>query len=913
MAYVKKNNLPGGDKRVTNDPMEATYIGIHMWAQAVEQAKTHQRRRRPPGDRLPALQGAVGLRHRDGREEPPPAQAGLHRRGQGRRPVPGRVEDRRRRSAPRPGARSSPTAQKKVGRLDATPWACGNCTAPKFGAALARPPPHWQPTPRPSDRSMPPTAGTARRVDRGAVVDDGRPLRFRWLRGMPTCSALPRAVRRACLEGNRPPRRRRRCSSIRRAARSQRCAHRRSGRRSTREQLEPVTINNRFAAKTLERRAGARCSSTSAGDGPPRAPTRVAAGAAPAPRGVAAAAEGAGAREGRRASRRRWRWPWRALDLAEPRAGAAPRGGRRAAAGAAAPRAAADRRSGWTAEQRARRVRAAAARRDPAAWTWRRQRGRDRRQPASPACSLASVLLFAALGLAVTFGLMGVINMAHGEMLMLGAYATYAVQDAFRRLAPLRLLPAVAAIPVAFLAAALVGRAARARRDPPPLRPAAGDAARHLGHQPAADPDGAPRSSARRTSRSRTRLAVGRARADARPGAALEPHRVVGFVGRWSLARRRGSAAADAARAAGARGHPEPAAWPRASASAPRASTRSPSASARGSRAWAACALSQLGNVGPELGQGYIIDSFMVVVLGGVGQLAGTVAAALGPRHRQQAARAGGGRGAGKDRRARLHHPLHPAAPAGPVRAEGPGGGREHATVTLAPRSRLAPDALARAPVAVVLGVTACWCSIPVLHLACRQRRRCTSPTTWSRCSASSSASRSRARDGSGVGLRRHPQPGPRPLLRARRLRDGHVPDALDRRRGRLPERAARLHGVPRLEAAALVLARLPQLRLRAGDARGAGARRCWRFVFGWFAFRSRIRGVYFSIVTQALTYAAMLLFFQNADRLRRQQRPHRLQAHPGLPAADAGDARDALRALGDAAAGGLPRSAASS
>ena len=37
---MKKNNLPGGDKRVTNDPMEATYIGIHMWAQAVEQART---------------------------------------------------------------------------------------------------------------------------------------------------------------------------------------------------------------------------------------------------------------------------------------------------------------------------------------------------------------------------------------------------------------------------------------------------------------------------------------------------------------------------------------------------------------------------------------------------------------------------------------------------------------------------------------------------------------------------------------------------------------------------------------------------------------------------------------------------------------------------------------------------------
>src|SRR5207342_717059 len=42
------------------------------------------------------------------------------------------------------------------------------------------------------------------------------------------------------------------------------------------------------------------------------------------------------------------------------------------------------------------------------------------------------------------------------------------------------------------------------------------------------------------------------------------------------------------------------------------------------------CALSQIGNVGPDLGQSYIIDSFMVVVLGGVGQLAGTVIAAFG-------------------------------------------------------------------------------------------------------------------------------------------------------------------------------------------------------------------------------------------------------------------------------------------
>src|SRR5690606_23108468 len=44
----------------------------------------------------------------------------------------------------------------------------------------------------------------------------------------------------------------------------------------------------------------------------------------------------------------------------------------------------------------------------------------------------------------------------------------------------------------------------------------------------------------------------------------------------------------------------------------------------------AGCALSQIGNVGPDLGQAYIVDSFMVVVLGGVGQLAGTIYAALG-------------------------------------------------------------------------------------------------------------------------------------------------------------------------------------------------------------------------------------------------------------------------------------------
>ena len=84
-----------------------------------------------------------------------------------------------------------------------------------------------------------------------------------------------------------------------------------------------------------------------------------------------------------------------------------------------------------------------------------------------------------------------------------------------------------------------------------------------------------------------------------------------------------------------------------------------------------------------------------------------------------------------------------------------------------------------------------------------------------------------------------------------------------DRPRRRVPVGPARLHGLPRLEGAAP----------GTGTGRSTSA---WALalvvlapgllalVFGFFAFRSRIRGVYFSIITQALTYAAMLLFFRN-------------------------------------------------
>ncbi len=72
--------------------------------------------------------------------------------------------------------------------------------------------------------------------------------------------------------------------------------------------------------------------------------------------------------------------------------------------------------------------------------------------------SLGSVLLLAAIGLAITFGVMGVINMAHGEMVMIGAYVTFVVQDAIRNGNPALFDYSLAiAIPLAFLVAGLVG------------------------------------------------------------------------------------------------------------------------------------------------------------------------------------------------------------------------------------------------------------------------------------------------------------------------------------------------------------------------------------------------------------------------------------------------------------------------
>jgi urea transport system permease protein len=73
--------------------------------------------------------------------------------------------------------------------------------------------------------------------------------------------------------------------------------------------------------------------------------------------------------------------------------------------------------------------------------------------------SLGSVLLLAAIGLAITFGVMGVINMAHGEMIMLGAYTTFVVQEIFRAFLPPSWIDSylIVSVPAAFLVTCAVG------------------------------------------------------------------------------------------------------------------------------------------------------------------------------------------------------------------------------------------------------------------------------------------------------------------------------------------------------------------------------------------------------------------------------------------------------------------------
>ncbi|BEG75721.1 urea ABC transporter permease subunit UrtB [Achromobacter xylosoxidans] len=243
--------------------------------------------------------------------------------------------------------------------------------------------------------------------------------------------------------------------------------------------------------------------------------------------------------------------------------------------------------------------------------------------------SLGSVLLLAALGLAITFGLMGVINMAHGELLMIGAYVTYLVQTAFRAWLPGWLdWYVAAALPLAFVITALVGMALERTV----IRWLYG---RPLETLLATWGISLMLMQGVRTLFGAQNVEVGNPSwmsggFTVLGGLVLTYNRlvIIGFALFvvflvWALLN-----------------HTRLGLFVRAITQNRRMADCVGVPTGRvdmlafglgsGIAGLAGVALSQLGNVGPDLGRGYIVDSFMVVVLGGVGQLAGTVIAALG-------------------------------------------------------------------------------------------------------------------------------------------------------------------------------------------------------------------------------------------------------------------------------------------
>ncbi len=243
--------------------------------------------------------------------------------------------------------------------------------------------------------------------------------------------------------------------------------------------------------------------------------------------------------------------------------------------------------------------------------------------------SLGSILLLVALGLAITYGLMGVINMAHGELMMVGAYATYMVQVLFQTAFPGAFdWYLVAALPVAFATSALLGAALER------------GIIRFL--------YGRPLETLLATwGISLMLMQLVRSLFGAQNVSVENPSWMSGGVvllGNLQLPWNRiviiGFAAAVLLGMAWLIGRTRLGLFvrgvtqnrPIASCMGVNTARIDTLAFALGSgiAGLAGCALSQIGNVGPDLGQGYIVDAFMVVVLGGVGQLAGTVYAALG-------------------------------------------------------------------------------------------------------------------------------------------------------------------------------------------------------------------------------------------------------------------------------------------
>jgi urea transport system permease protein len=243
--------------------------------------------------------------------------------------------------------------------------------------------------------------------------------------------------------------------------------------------------------------------------------------------------------------------------------------------------------------------------------------------------SLGSVLLLVALGLAITYGLMGVINMAHGELLMVGAYATFCVQQGFRAWAPAAFDYYLwLALPASFLAAALVGAAMERTvirwlygRPLETLLATWGislvlmQAVRSLfgAQNVAVENPGW--------------LSGGWALL---PNLTLPYNRLAILVFAGLVLGGMGLLLAKTRLGLMVRGVTQN----RRMAACVGVNTAKVDTLAfalgSGIAGLAGCALSQIGNVGPDLGQSYIVDAFMVVVLGGVGQLAGTVYAGLG-------------------------------------------------------------------------------------------------------------------------------------------------------------------------------------------------------------------------------------------------------------------------------------------
>jgi urea transport system permease protein len=243
--------------------------------------------------------------------------------------------------------------------------------------------------------------------------------------------------------------------------------------------------------------------------------------------------------------------------------------------------------------------------------------------------SLGSILLLGALGLAITYGVMGVINMAHGELLMIGAYATYAVQALFQRHLPRAGdWYVVAALPVAFAAAALVGAAMERT------------VIRHLYRRPLETLLATWGVSLVLIQAART--AFGAQNVDvANPSwmsGALHPMRDVALP--WNRIVIIGFALAVLAAVRVVLGRTRLGLFVRAvTQNRPMAGCVGVPTGRIDTLAFAlgagiaglgGVALSQIANVGPDMGQAYVVDAFMVVVLGGVGQLAGAVGAALG-------------------------------------------------------------------------------------------------------------------------------------------------------------------------------------------------------------------------------------------------------------------------------------------